>query len=122
MLSTKGCLPAVCLCSALQCKVLLDLTTVTWYKSKLTQAIFVALLLAFGLFVGTWVDTSGPTRGTTAAAFAAFSGLLMVVLKQKTITAREDIGASQLCHAGKMHDVKTDGQTYPWTCGSFNVC
>ena len=73
----------------LQRKVSLDLTTVVWYKRLLTQAIFVAILLAFGLFVGTWFDTNGPTRGSTAAAFAALSSLLMVLLKQKTFLQQE---------------------------------
>lgn len=73
----------------LQRKVLLDLTAVTWYKNRLTQAIFVACFLAFALFVGTWFDTNGPTRGSTAAAFAACSSLAMVVLKQKNYLQQE---------------------------------
>ena len=73
----------------LQRKVLLDLTAVTWYKTRLTQAVFVACFLAFALFVGTWFDTNGPTRGSTAAAFAACSSLAMVVLKQKNYLQQE---------------------------------
>lgn len=73
----------------LQRKVLLDLTAVTWYKTRLTQAVFVACFLAFALFVGTWFDTNGPTRGSTAAAFAACSSLAMVVLKQKSYLQQE---------------------------------
>ena len=73
----------------LQRRVLLDLTAVTWYKTRLTQAVFVACFLAFALFVGTWFDTNGPTRGSTAAAFAACSSLAMVVLKQKNYLQQE---------------------------------
>ena len=68
---------------------MLDLTSVTWYKNRLTQAVGIALLLAIGLFIGTWIDTNGPARGSTAAAFAACSSLAMVVLKQKAYLEQE---------------------------------
>lgn len=73
----------------LQRKVLLDLTAVKCQKSKLMQAIVAAVIFAFGLFIGTFFDTNGATRGTTAAAFAAISSLLMVALKQKTYLQQE---------------------------------
>lgn len=66
--------------------MLLDLTTVTWYKNCLTQAVYLAVLLAVALFVGTWFDTNGPARGSTAAAC---SSLAMVVLKQKNLLQQE---------------------------------
>ena len=67
----------------------MDLTTVTWWKHWLTLAIMAAVALAIGLFIGTWFDTNGAVHGGTAAAFAAFSSLAMVVLKQKLFLEQE---------------------------------
>ena len=112
LLTRDACLQFVYV-QLLQRKVLLDLTTVTWYKSRLTQAIFVALLLAFGLFVGTWIDTNGPTRGTTAAAFAAFSSLLMVVLKQK-IYLQQERTLVPLNFIMQARNMRPTCKYYPW--------
>ena len=48
-----------------------------------------AVALAIDLFIGTWFDTNGAVHGGTAAAFAAFASLAMVLLKQKLFLEQE---------------------------------